>query len=123
MEGSLMFRAVPIVLVGALALAGSAQAAPAKTTLTASVGPGFTISLKRGATKVATLKPGAYVIRVSDKSNFHNFRLRGPGGVNRATTVAFVGTRTFMVTLRAGTYRYQCDPHSGQMNGSFRVRR
>jgi plastocyanin len=118
-----MFRAVPLVFVAALALAGSAQAAEAKTTLSASVGPGFTISLKRGAAKVTTLKPGAYVIRVSDKSNFHNFHLRGPGGVNKATTVAFMGNRTFMVTLRAGTYRYQCDPHAGQMNGRFTVRR
>jgi plastocyanin len=117
-----MFRAVPLALVAVLALAGSAQAATAKTTLSASVGPGFTISLKKGAAKVTTLKPGAYVIKVSDKSNFHNFHLRGPGGVNKATTVAFVGSKTFMVTLRAGTYRYQCDPHSGQMKGSFAVR-
>jgi plastocyanin len=116
-----VFRAVPFALVAALALAGSAQAQK-RTTLTASVGPGFTITLKKGAAKVATLKPGAYAVRVSDKSNFHNFRLRGPGGVNKATTVAFMGSKTFNVTLRAGTYRYQCDPHSGQMNGSFRVR-
>jgi plastocyanin len=122
MEGSLMLRAVPLALVAVLALAGSAQAAKAKTTLTASVGPGFTISLKKGAAKATTLKPGAYVIKVSDKSNFHNFRVRGPGGVNKATTVAFMGNKTFNVTLRAGTYRYQCDPHSGQMRGSFRVR-
>jgi plastocyanin len=117
-----MKRAIPLVFIAALALAGSAQAATPKPTLTASVGPGFTISLKRGAAKVATLKPGAYVLRVSDKSDFHNFRLRGPGGVNRATTVAFTGNKTFQVTLRRGTYRYQCDPHSAQMNGSFRVR-
>jgi plastocyanin len=115
-----MLRAVPLVLVAALALAGSAQAQK-RTTLTASVGPGFTISLKKGAAKVTTLKPGAYAIKVSDKSNFHNFRVRGPGGVNKATTVAFMGNKTFNVTLRAGRYRFQCDPHSGQMNGSFRV--
>jgi plastocyanin len=117
-----MFRAVPLVVVAALVLAGSAQAQKPKATLSASVGPGFTISLKKGAARVTTLKPGAYVIRVSDKSNFHNFRVRGPGGVNKATTVAFMGNRTFRVTLRAGTYRYQCDPHSGQMNGRFTVR-
>ena len=39
-----MKRFVPLGLIGALALAGSAQAAtPTKTTLVASVGPGFTI--------------------------------------------------------------------------------
>jgi plastocyanin len=117
-----MKRLIPLTLVGALALAGSAQAAtPTKTTLTASVGPGFTISLKKGAAKVSTLKPGAYVIKVSDKSNFHNFHLMG-AGVNKATTVAFMGSKTFRVTLKKGTYRYQCDPHRAQMNGRFTVR-
>ena len=117
-----MKRLIPLSLIGALALAGSAQAAtPSKTTLVASVGPGFTISLKKGAAKVSTLKPGAYVIKVSDKSTFHNFRLRGPG-VNKATSVAFMGSKTFRVTLKAGSYRYQCDPHRSQMRGSFTVR-
>jgi plastocyanin len=117
-----MKRLIPLTLVGALALAGSAGAAtPSKTTLSASVGPGFTISLKKGTTKVSTLKPGAYVIKVSDKSNFHNFHLMG-AGVNKATTVAFMGSKTFQVTLKKGTYRYQCDPHRTQMKGSFTVR-
>ena len=97
------------------------MATPTKTTLAASVGPGFTISLKKGGTKVSTLKPGAYVLRVSDKSNFHNFHLRGPG-VNKTTSVAFMGSKTFQVTLKSGTYRYQCDPHKSQMKGSFTVR-
>jgi plastocyanin len=117
-----MKRLIPFTLVAALALAGSAQAAtPSKTTLVASVGPGFTISLKKGTARVSRLKPGAYVIRVSDKSNFHNFRLMGVG-VNKATTVAFMGSKTFRVTLKRGTYRYQCDPHRAQMKGSFTVR-
>jgi plastocyanin len=117
-----MKRLIPLTLVGALALAGSAGAAtPSKTTLVASVGPGFTISLKKGGVNVKTLKPGAYVIKVSDKSSLHNFHLRGPG-VNKATTVGFVGSKTFRVTLRDGSYRFQCDPHKSQMRGSFTVR-
>jgi plastocyanin len=117
-----MKRLIPLTLIGVLALAGSAAAAtPSKTTLVASVGPGFTISLTKGGKRVSSLKPGAYVIRVSDKSSFHNFHLRGPG-VNKATPVGFTGTRTFNVTLRKGTYRYQCDPHRGQMKGSVTVR-
>jgi plastocyanin len=117
-----MKRLIPLTLVGALALAGSAQAAtPSKTTLAASVGPGFTITLKKGAARVTTLRPGVYVIKVSDKSTIHNFHLRGPG-VNKATTVAFMGSKTFQVTLRRGSYRYQCDPHSSSMRGSFTVR-
>ena len=45
--------------------------------LTGTVGPGFTITLKKGTTKVRTLKAGKYTIRVSDKSNIHDFRLKG----------------------------------------------
>jgi plastocyanin len=117
-----MKRLIPLTLIGVLALAGSAAAAtPSKTTLVASVGPGFTISLTKGGKRISSLKPGAYVIRVSDKSSFHNFHLRGPG-VNKSTPVGFTGSRTFNVRLRKGTYRYQCDPHRGQMKGSVTVR-
>jgi plastocyanin len=118
-----MRKGIPIALIAALALAGTAQAAkPKPTTLVASVGPGFTISLRKAGKRVTVLKRGPYMIRVTDRSDFHNFRVRGPGGVNKATTVAFVGKRTFRVTLKKGTYRYQCDPHASQMKGSFRVR-
>jgi plastocyanin len=121
-QRSHMKRLIPLTTVCALALAGSAQAAtPQKTTLVATVGPGFTISLKKGGARVSTLKPGVYVIRVTDNASVHNFHLRGPG-VNKSSSVAFTGKRTFQVTLRKGTYRYQCDPHSGQMRGSFTVR-
>jgi plastocyanin len=115
-----MKRAVLLAVPAILLLAASAPAAEQKTTLNGSVGPGFTISLKKGAAKVTKLKPGAYVIRVSDKSDFHNFHLTGPG-VNKSTTVAFTGTRSFSVRLRKGTYRFRCDPHSSQMKGSFTV--
>ena len=67
------------------------------------------------------LKPGAYAIVVRDRSRAHNFRLTGPG-VRRATRVPFVGTVTWRVTLRAGTYRFRCDPHARAMRGSFTVR-
>jgi plastocyanin len=117
-----MIRVFAICLLAVLPLAGAAQAAkPQPTRLAASVGPGMTITLKKGSAKVTTLKPGAYVIAVSDKAAFHNFHITGPG-VNKATTVAFVGNRSFRVTLRKGTYRYVCDPHRLQMKGSFRVR-
>ena len=93
----------------------------AKTLLNGTVGPGFTISLKKGAQKVTALKRGVYVVRVSDKSAAHNFRLRGPG-VNKAiTTVAFVGTKTATLTLKPGRYTFVCDPHAAEMRGSLRV--
>ena len=104
----------------ALIVPTTATPAPKVTTLTGTVGPGFTINLKKGATKVKTLKAGTYRIRVSDKSNIHDFRLKG--AVRKTiTTVGFVGTKTVTVTLRKGTVTYYCAPHASQMKGSFRV--
>lgn len=98
----------------------SPPVAPKPIELAANVGPGFTIALLRAARRVVTLRAGAYVIRVRDRSTAHNFHLIGPG-VNKKTAVAFNGTTTWRVTLRRGTYRYICDPHATQMRGTFRV--
>lgn len=98
-------------------------AAPAATTsLVATVGPGFTITLTKAGKRVKTLRPGSYRITVRDRASDHNFRLRGPGGVNKATGIGRVGTFVWTVRLRAGTYRYVCDPHATTMRGSFTVR-
>lgn len=95
---------------------------PATRRLIATVGPAFTISLRTPAgARVRTLARGAYTIVVRDRSRLHNFHLLGPR-VNRRTTVAARGTFTWRVTLRAGTYRFVCDPHAAGMRGSFRVR-
>ena len=95
--------------------------APGVKTLTATVGPRATISLNSAGRRVRSLKAGRYRIVVRDRSHMHNFHLTGRG-VNKRTTVAFHGTRTWTVTLRKGaTYRYVCDPHKGRMKGSFRV--
>jgi plastocyanin len=91
------------------------------TRLVATVGPGHTISLTRGGRKVIALKRGLYTIVVRDRSAIHNFRLIGPG-VNKATGVSFVGTRTWRVRLTVGLHRFRCDPHRSTMRGSFRVR-
>ena len=91
------------------------------TTLSASVGPGFDISLKDAdGTDVTTLTAGTYTIEVDDQSDIHNFHLSGPG-VDEATEVSEVETETWNVTFEAGTYEFVCDPHASQMNGSFEV--
>ena len=108
--------AVPVV-AATLALPASGAAAPR---LVASVGPGFTITLTRGGRKVTRLAPGRYTISVRDRSSDHNFHLVGPG-LNKTTSVDAAVTRTWTVTFRRGTYRYVCDPHAGDMRGSFRV--
>jgi plastocyanin len=112
-------------LLAAAALAALVAAAPATSMtvpkLTGTVGPGFTITLKKGTKKVTSLKAGKYKIVVSDKSSIHNFHLKGPGLNKVITTVGFMGTKTVTVTLKKGIYRYVCDPHSTTMKGSFKV--
>ena len=106
-------------LAGVLAVvAPVANGAP--PTLKGTVGPGFTITLTKGGTKVAKLKAGTYKVVVADRADIHNFHLRG-AGVNKSTSVAFKGTMTWTLKLRAGKYTYVCDPHASGMKGSFRV--
>jgi plastocyanin len=106
-------------IVAALIVPG-AFASSTATTLNGTDGPGFTITLKKAGVKVTKVKHGAYVIKVADKSSIHNFHLKGPG-VDKKTGVAFTGTKTWTVTLKAGKYTYVCDPHASFMKGSFTV--
>ena len=111
------YVALTAVALGLVAV--SAQAAPPK--LTGTVGPGFTITLKKSGTKVTRLKSGKYSIAVSDLSNFHNFHLIGPG-VNKKTSVTGMGKTSWTVSLQKGkTYRFLCDPHATTMKGSFKT--
>jgi plastocyanin len=105
-----------------LAVAAHAPAAPAPKTVQGTVGPGFTIKLTLGGKKVTKLKKGVrYRFLISDRASIHDFHLRGPGLDRVLTSVDFTGTRSFVLTLKKGTYRYFCDPHAGLMHGSFRV--
>ena len=90
------------------------------STLDATVGPGFTITLTQSGNPVSTLTSGTYTINVDDKSDIHNFHLTGPG-VDKSTDVSGTGTQTWTVTLQNGSYHFQCDPHAAAMNGSFTV--
>ena len=116
-----MTRIRSLAALAALALVaiGPAQAAVPK--LTGTVGPGFTISLKKSGVAVKTLKAGKYSLVVTDKSGIHNFRLKGPGRVNKATGITRTGTTTFALTLVKGTYTFLCDPHPTSMKGTFKV--
>jgi plastocyanin len=111
------------MLVAALAVAATfALPAGAKSTgLKGEVNDNFQIKLTKGSIRVKTLKHGTYSIKIEDKSSSHNFRLKGPG-VNKATSVAFIGERTWKVTLKRGKYTIQCDPHAlSGMRSTFRV--
>jgi len=105
----------------ALIFSVTANAAPQK--LVATVGPGYTISLKTTAGKrVNALTRGTYAIVVKDRSDEHNFYVRGPGVSRAFTGVDFVGTKTVNVRLGSGRYAFVCTPHSDEMHGSFSVR-
>ena len=111
-------------MIAAVLAVVPAAAAPAqpRETLRAEVGPGFTISLRRAdGTAVTHLDPGEYAIVVDDKASDHNFHLSG-AGVDLSTSVERVETVTWTVVFADGqTYRFQCDPHSATMRGSFGV--
>ena len=109
-------RALFVASVSALVLVVAVPAVAATTpTFKGTVGPGFTITMAKKPTQA-----GRVSIVVADKSSIHNFHLTGPG-VNVKTSVSAIGTKTFTVTLKKGTYKFICDPHTF-MKGSFTVR-
>src|SRR5215218_7928627 len=105
------------VAAAALAATGSGSAASAKT-VNGTVGPGFTIGLTLQGKKVTKLKAGkAYRFVISDRSSIHDFHISGPAFNKVLTSVQFTGTKTFVFTLKKGSYRFVCDPHSSFMHG------
>lgn len=115
-----------VVVGGAVACASFvlavATAAAATPTLVGTVGPSFTITLTQGGKKVAKLKAGKYTFMINDKSSMHSYGLDGPNGFAKDfTSVAFKGTKTFTLTLKAGKYKYYCTPHESRMFGNFTV--
>jgi plastocyanin len=121
-----MSRTLPIAagaLASALVIAAAvASAAPAPKTVRGTVGPGFTINLTLGGKRVTSLKKGVrYRFLISDRSPIHDFHLTGPGLNRVLTSVDFMGTKSVVLTLKKGAYRFVCDPHSDSMHGSFRV--
>ena len=109
------------VVAAALAVTGSGLATSAKT-VNGTVGPGFTIGLTIQGKKVTKLKAGtAYRFVISDRADIHDFHLSGPGFNRVLTSVKFTGTKSFVLRLKKGSYRFVCDPHAGIMHGSFTV--
>jgi len=112
---------LPLAVLVLALVASSAASAKDGTGLRGEVGPGFSIEVTKGTKDLKRIKAGTYTIKVQDKSSSHNFHLKGPG-LNKSTTVAFTGEKTWKIKLRPGTYTYQCDPHAaGGMKGTFRV--
>ena len=105
-----------LAALAALVLTSVVQAAPdARKRLSGFDGPGFVIGMSK-----RTVAHGQFRITINDRSGIHNFHLTGPG-VNKKTSVSGTGTTTWNLTLRAGTYRFVCDPHRTSMKGTLRV--
>jgi plastocyanin len=105
-----------ITTVAVLALAAPTFAATnANTSLTGTVGPGFTISMNK-----KTVKAGTYVITIHDLASIHDFHLTG-AGVDKKTSVPGTGTTKWTVKLKKGTYHFVCDPHRTIMHGVLKA--
>ena len=113
--------AVALVLVVATTAFGRTDAMKLKGT----VGPGFSIKLTQNGHAVKTLKAGTYTFVVADRASIHNFTLEQEKGgkfEKDLTSVAFVGTKTVRVKLKAGKWKYYCTPHEATMHGFFTVK-
>jgi hypothetical protein len=69
-----------------------------------------------------SLRPGNYWLTVVDNSNFHNFTLQGPDGLDMDITPVPNGTtpvitETILVHLDHGTYTLLCDADSHAADG------
>jgi plastocyanin len=81
----------------------------------------FVITLTtEDGTPVTSLPAGDYTLEIVDKSDIHNFHMTGTG-VDVMSEVGSQEDEDYPITLTAGSYHYQCDPHSSQMNGDFEV--
>ena len=122
-----MVRATLVVATAAavaLSIVGAALSRVSTTpTLAGTVGPSYSISLKQSGKLVKTLKAGTYKFVINDKSNFHGYSLDGPHGFAKDfTKITFVGTKTFMVKLKTGKYKYYCPNHESTMFAHFTVK-
>jgi plastocyanin len=118
---------IAVLVAAALAVAGAAfSSSSSMPTLKGVVGPGYSVSLTKGGKKVKTLKAGKYKIVVSDKSNFHNSTLErekpsSPKLEKDITGTGFTGTKTVVMTLKPGSWRFYCSVHESQMHQDFKV--
>jgi plastocyanin len=95
--------------------------APVGAKLLLTAGPAASITLKTvGGKAVKILKAGGYTVVARDRSTSHDAHLLG-AGVNRSTTVPFVGTKTWKLVLKTGTLVFRCDVHRTSMRGSVRI--
>jgi len=92
-------------------------------TITATVGPGRTLTLTTPYGQAVTaLEDGTYTFTVADRSKADNIHISGPG-VNVATGLHSRGKKTWTLRLRPSTYRYRSDRPKSHLKGVFTVLR
>ena len=109
-----------MTLFAALVLpSGVAEADNPRLVAVVGTNDAFVISLRDATGNLVTqLDPGTYDITVSDRSEQHNFHLKGPG-VDRLTPIGDKQETTWTVTFTDGRYAFVCDVHSTVMRGYF----
>ena len=116
-----------VVVAAALAIAGAAFGSRSSMpTLKGVTGPGYSVSLTKGGKKVKSLKAGKYKLVVTDKSTLHNSVLERekpakPKLEKDITSSGFTGTKTVVMTLKPGSWRFYCSVHESQMHQDFKV--
>jgi hypothetical protein len=113
-------RIALVTLLAALVLPSAvAQADNPRLVALVGTNDGFVISLRDSAGNiVGKLDAGTYDIAVSDRSEAHNFHLKGPG-VDMATPIGDKQETTWTVTFTDGRYTFVCDAHASVMRGYF----
>ena len=123
------FLALAVLTAIALTVAGAAfSRSTATPTLKGVVGPGYSIKLTKGGKRVKSVKAGKYRFVITDKSTFHNFTVERekpskPKLEKHITSTAFKGSKTIVMTLKPGSWRFYCSIHEAQMHGDFTVKR
>ncbi|HEY4349442.1 MAG TPA: hypothetical protein VGM80_17835 [Gaiellaceae bacterium] len=85
----------------------SATKTVARGTLAGAISAAGKLALTFKGKAVATLKPGGYTLKVTDKSAAGGFILKGPGhGATTVTATAFKGSKTLSVNLTAGQWYF-----------------
>jgi hypothetical protein len=98
----------PTLMKGTFRVGAAPPPPPPPLKLSGKVGPGATISLKKGSAIVKALKAGSYKVTVRDASTKDNFHLLGPG-VSKNTAVKGKRTVSWILKFRAGKYTYRSD--------------
>jgi hypothetical protein len=96
-------------------------APPPTPKLTGKVGPGKTISIKRGGSAFKTLLAGTYTVAVTDATKKDNFHLLGTG-VNKKTAVKRTAKVTWTVRFVAGkVYTVRSDASPKKLKRTFKA--